>query len=169
MNSTESVVAGYGTASTSMMFGTGSAWAQTSFSPTMLPAVPPESTPNVADGFAGIFVVAALIVLLTTIILVGKAYDLSRKRERQAASLEAKISHALLADPFLSRLPIVPTVTIPLWRGSPVVIAMTGSVPRSPLRYAALELALREAGNRTRTYRLKDRILVDPAMARRAA
>jgi hypothetical protein len=158
-----------GMISASMMHGTGSVWAQISRGPAMSPAVSPESTPNVVDGLAGLFVAAALIVLLAASILVAKAYDLSRKRERQAVSLEARISNSLRADPSLSRLPVVPTVRIPLWRGSPVIIAMTGSVPRSQLRRAALELALREAGRRARTYRLEDRILVDPAMARRAA
>jgi len=125
--------------------------------------------PNVADGLVGLFVAAALIVLLAAMILVAKMYDLSRRREGQAVSLEARISNSLRADPLLSSLPVVPTVKIPLWRGSPVVIAMTGSVPRSQLRHAALELALREAERRARTYLLEDRILVDPAMARRAA
>ncbi len=169
MNSTGRVVPGYGIASASMMYGTGSFSAQISPSPTMSPAVPPESMPNVADGLVGLFVAAALIVLLAAMILVAKMYDHNRRREGQAVSLEARISNSLRADPLLSSLPVVPTVKIPLWRGSPVVIAMTGSVPRSQLRHAALELALREAERRARTYRLEDRILVDPAMARRAA
>jgi hypothetical protein len=99
-----------------------------------------------AGGFARLFVAAALIVVLAAMILVGRAYDLSWKREAQAASLETRISRSLRADPSLSPFPIVPTVRIPLWRGSPVIIAMTGSVPRSQIRLAAVELALREAG-----------------------
>jgi hypothetical protein len=167
MNSIDRVIPGYGMGS--MIYGTGSLWAQISPGPTRSPAVPPESTPHVADGLAGLFVAAALIVLLAAMILVAKVYDLSRKREEQADSLEARISNSLLADPLLSRLPVVPTVRIPLWRGRPVIIAMTGSVPRSQLRHAALEMALREVGRSVRSYRLEDRILVDPAMARRAA
>ena len=163
MNLAHRLMLGFGIAS--MIFGTDTAWAQTSPGPTMPPAVPPGSTPNVA----GLFVAAALIVLLAAMILVAKVYDLSRKREEQADSLEARISNSLLADPLLARLPVVPTVRIPLWRGRPVIIAMTGSVPRSQLRHAALEMALREVGRSARTYRLEDRILVDPAMARRAA
>ena len=163
MNLALRLMLGYGIAS--MMYGTGTAWAQVSSSPTMSPALPPLSMPNVA----GLFVAAALVVLLAATILVGIAYDLSRKREALAVSLESRISDSLLADPSLGSLPVAPTVSIPLWRGSPVVIAMTGSVPRSQLRHAALELALREATKSARTYRLEDRILVDPAMARRAA
>jgi len=151
------------------LFGMGRIWAQTSSVSTMSPAVPPESRPNGPDGLAGLFVAAALIVLLAAMILVAKAYDLSRKREELAVSLEARISNSLLADPSLSSLPVVPRVSIPLWRGSPVLIEMTGSVPRSQLRHAALELTLREATRSGRTYRLEDRILIDSAMARRAA
>ena len=163
MNLAHRLMPGFGLAS--MAYGTGTAWAQTSSGPAMSPAVPPGSTPNVA----GLFVAAALIVLLATMILVGIAYDLSGRREKLAVSLEARISDSLLADPSLSGLPLVPTVSIPLWRGSPVLIAMTGSVPHSQLRHAALELALREAMRSVRTYRLEDRIMIDPAVARRAA
>jgi hypothetical protein len=122
-----------------------------------------------AGGFARLFVAAALIVVLAAMILVGRAYDLSRRREAQAASLETRISRSLRADPSLSPFPIVPTVRIPLWRGSPVIIAMTGSVPRSQIRLAAVELALREAGKKARTYRVEDGILVNPTIAQRAA
>jgi hypothetical protein len=118
---------------------------------------------------AWFFVAAALLVLLAAMIAVGKVYDLSGKREARAGLLEARISDSLRADPLLSRLPVVPTVSIPLWRGSPVLIAMTGSVPRSQLRHAALQVALREAMRSARSYRLDDRIMIDPAMARRAA
>ena len=122
-----------------------------------------------AGGFARLFVVAALVVALAAMILVARAYDLSRKRERQAAALETRISWALRTEPSLSAFPIFPAVRIPLWRGSPVIVAMTGSVPRSQLRHAAFELALREAARKARAYRVEDGILVDPAMAKRAA
>lgn len=122
-----------------------------------------------AGGFARLFLVAALIVALAAMILVARAYDLSRKREAQAISLEARISRFLRADPLLSPFPIVPTVRIPLWRGAPVSVTMTGAVPRSELRHAALELALREARRRARNHRVEDGIVVDPTMAKRAA
>ena len=118
---------------------------------------------------AWFFVAAALGVLLAAIIAVGKVYDLSRKREARAALLEARMSDALRADPSLSRLPLVTTVSIPLWRDSPVLITMTGSVPGSLIRHAALQVALREGMRSARSYRLEDRILIEPARARRAA
>jgi hypothetical protein len=122
-----------------------------------------------AGGFARLFLVAALIVALAVMILVARAYDLSRKREAQSISLEARISRFLRADPLLSPFPILPTVRIPLWRGAPISVTMTGAVPRSELRHAALELALREARRRARNHRVEDGIVVDPTMAKRAA
>jgi hypothetical protein len=117
----------------------------------------------------GLLVAAALIVVLGAMILLAKAYDLSRKREEQSVALEARISGAMLADPMLSRLPVAATVRVPLWRGSPITVTITGSVPRPQARQAAVELAGREVGRSVKTYRLEDRILVDPAMAKRAA
>jgi len=122
-----------------------------------------------AGGFARLFIVAALIVALAAMILVARAYDLNRKREAQSISLEARISRLLRADPLLSPFPIAPTVRIPLWRGAPISVAMTGAVPRSELRHAALALALREARRKARDYRVEDEIVVDPTMAKRAA
>lgn len=161
-------IVGYGVALTWMMYERAGVWFQ--ISPGVVSAVAPlGSMPTGAGGFARLFVVAALIVALVAMILVGIAYDLSRKREADSTSLETRISRSLRADRSLSPFPVVPTVTIPLWRGSPIIIAMTGSVPRSQLRHAALELALREAGRKARTYRVEDAILVDPSLARRAA
>jgi len=161
-------IAGYGLALTSMIYDRGGVWAQISGA-TISPVGPSDVTPNGAGGLARLFIAAALIVVLAAMILVARAYDLSRRREAQAVSFETRISRSLRADPSLSPFPVVPTVKIPLWRGSPVIIAMTGSVPGSELRHAALELALREVERKARTYRVEDGILVDPALAKRAA
>ena len=145
------------------------AWVQVPPGPTLLPGAPAESAPNVADGIGALLLAAALIVLLGAMILLGKAYDLSRKRARQAAAIETRISDAMLADPSLSQLPVAATVRVPLWRASPVTVTITGSVPRPQLRQAAVELAVHEVGGSVKTYHLEDRILVDPAMVKRAA
>jgi hypothetical protein len=163
-----SSIAGCCLALTSIIYDRGGVLAQISGA-TILPVGPSGATPNGAGGFARLFIAAALIVALVAMILVARAYDLSRKREAQAVSLETRISRILRADPSLSSFPVVPTVRIPLWRGSPVIITMTGWVPQSEFRHAALELVLREAARKARTYRIEDGIVVDPAMAKRAA
>ncbi len=145
------------------------AWAQLPPGPTLSPGVPQESVPNVADGIVGLLIAAALIVFLGAMILLGKAYGLSRKRERQAVAFEGRISDAMLADPLLSQLPVAATVRVPLWRASPVTVTITGSVPRPQLRQAVVEMVVREVGRSVKAYHLEDRIMVDPAMVKRAA
>jgi hypothetical protein len=153
---------------TSIIYAGGGVLAQISGA-TIFPSGPSGATQNGAGGFARLFIAAALVVVLAAMILVARAYDLSRKREAQAVSLETRVSRVLRADPSLSSFPVVPTVRIPLWRGAPVIITMTGWVPRSEFRHAALELVLREAARKARTYRIEDGIVVDPVMAKRAA
>jgi hypothetical protein len=138
------------------------AWAQVS--PTPAPVPSPEMTNG-----SGAFMVAALVVVL--LIAVGvmvKLYDLRRKREDEAVALQARLSDALLAEPSLSSLPLVPTVRIPM-RGSPVSVEIVGTVPRAELRQAAIDLVVREAARSVKSYRVDARISIDSMMQRRAA
>jgi len=138
------------------------AWAQVSPTPAPMPS--PEMTSG-----SGAFMVAALVVVL--LIAVGvmvKLYDLRRKREDEAVALQARLSDALLAEPSLSSLPLVPTVRIPM-RGSPVTVEIVGAVPRPELRQAAVDLVVREAARSVKSYRVDARISIDPMMQRRAA
>src|SRR6202040_1458896 len=89
------------------------AWAQVSPTPAPSPALPSGPSPEVTNG-SGAFLVAALVVLLLVAVgVMVKLYDLRRKREDEAVALQARISDALLAEPSLSSLPLVPTVRIP--------------------------------------------------------
>ena len=134
-----------------------------------LPSVTLDSSPFAAIDFAWLFVAGAMIVLLGGIMLLAKMYDLHRKREAKRATLEARIADSLLRDQSLFYLPVVATVNIPLWQGSPVIIELAGSVPRPELRQALLDLALREGRARARTVYLEDRIVVDPMMTKQVA
>lgn len=135
----------------------------------MIPSVNFPSAANAPESFAWIFVAGALVVLLAATILLIKVYDLYRRREAESLAIQGRISNALLRDPSLSRLPIAAAVSIPLWRGSPVTIEMTGPVPHPNLREAAVHLALREAKASGATISLEDRIIVDPVATERAA
>ena len=147
--------------------GTGSlAWAQ---APAPAPGGPADARPDVIDASTGFVLVSAAILLLLAVGIGVRLYDLKRKREQDAAALQARMSDALMVDPVLSPFPLTPTVRIPLWSGSPVMIEVSGVVPGAGLRQAAVDLALREALRHGRTCRLVDRIAVDPAMVRRAA
>ena len=145
------------------------AWAQATSSGAPLPGVPQDARPDVIDASTG-FVLASAIFILLLIVGVGvKLYDLKRKREQDAAALQARISDALMTDPMLSPFPITATAHIPMWSGKPVMVEVTGPVPGAGLRQAAVDLVLREALRSGRTCRLVDRISVDPGMLKRAA
>ena len=140
------------------------AWAQVS--PT--PAPSPLPSPEMTNGSGAFMVAALVVVLLIAVGVMVKLYDLRRKREDEAVALQARLSDALLAEPSLSSLPLVPTVRIPM-RGSPVTVEIVGAVPRPEVRQAALDLVVREAARSVKSYRVDARISIDPMMQRRAA
>jgi len=145
------------------------AWAQATSSGAPLPGTPPDARPDVLDASTGFVLVSAIVILLLIVGLGVKLYDQKRKREQDAAALQARISDALMTDPLLSPFPITPTVQIPVLGAKPVMVEVTGAVPGAGLRQAAVDLVLREALRSGRTCRLVDRISVDPAMLKRAA
>lgn len=144
------------------------AWAQVSPSPVPSPTLPPGRAPEVTDGTGAMLIAAVVIVLLIAVGVMVKFYDLRRKREDEAVALQARISDALMSEPALAAFPLAPTVRIPL-RGSPATIEIVGSVPRSELRQAAVDLVVREAARSCKSYRVDSRIAIDPMMMRRAA
>ncbi len=112
-----------------------------------------------------IIVIAAMLTLVVLLGVAVKLYDLKRKREEEAVAAQARISDALLMDAALSGLPLTPTAHVPLWRGTPVILEITGSVPRTELREAAMDVARREMARSRPDFRLEDHIAVDPAIA----
>ena len=160
MTGTRAAIAAAGALSTTAA----AAWAKVS--PT--PAPSPLPSPEMTNG-SGAFMVAAFVVaLLIAVGVMVKLYDLRRKREDEAVALQARLSDALLAEPSLSALPLVPTVHIPM-RGSPVTVEIVGTVPRPEFRQAAIDLVVREAARSVKSYRVDARISIDPMMQRRAA
>src|ERR1700730_10551786 len=138
------------------------AWAQVNPTPAPMPS------PEMTNGSGAFMVAALVVVLLIAVGVMVKLYDLRRKREDEAVALQARLSDALLADPSLSSLPLVPTVRIPM-RGSPVTVEIAGTVPRPEFRQAAVALVVREAARSVKSYRVDARISIDSNMQRRAA
>jgi len=138
------------------------AWAQVNPTPAPMPS------PEMTNGSGAFMVAALVVVLLIAVGVMVKLYDLRRKREDEAVALQARLSDALLADPSLSSLPLVPTVRIPM-RGSPVTVEIVGTVPRPEFRQAAVDLVVREAARSVKSYRVDARISIDSNMQRRAA
>lgn len=117
----------------------------------------------------GISVLAVMVVLGVLLWLGVRAYDLKRKREEEAVAAQARVSDALLMDATLAGLPLTPNAHVPLWKGSPLVLTITGVVPRSELRVAAVELARRELARGRSDFHVDDRISVDPGALSHAA
>jgi hypothetical protein len=115
-----------------------------------------------------IIVVAAMLALVVLLGIAVKLYDLKRKREEEAVAAQARISDALLMDATLAGLPLTPTAHIPLWSGTPLTLQITGSVPKTELREAALGVVRREMARSRDDFRIEDRIAVDPGLPRAA-
>jgi hypothetical protein len=108
-------------------------------------------------------VIVFMLVLFTLLGLVVKMYDLKRKRDGEAVAAQARVSDALLMDPMLGNLPLIPTARVPLWKGSPLIVDIRGAVPRSELRDAALALARREVARDRSDFQIEDHIAVKRA------
>src|SRR5881296_3686231 len=109
------------------------AWAQTAPSPSLSP-------PAAEGGGATIAAVVVIVGLLMVIGVVVKLFDLKQRRESEAVQLQAQLSDALLREPSLAGLPLTPTVHVPMWRGTPATIELTGQVSRPDLKDIALRL-----------------------------
>jgi hypothetical protein len=108
-------------------------------------------------------VVATMLLVVVLLGVAVKLYDLKRKREDEAIAAQARISDALLMDATLAGLPLTPTAHLALWKGSPLVVEITGAVPRAELREAAVDVARREMGRSRSDFRIEDRIAVRAA------
>jgi hypothetical protein len=134
------------------------AWAQT------------DSPPTRSIGESNAELILILVSIVVLVLVAGaKAIDLKRKREDEAVRLQAQIADALLRDRRLATLPVVATVHIPVWRGSPPRIEMCGQVPTAELWQAARRVAEQEASRSLAAFHLDDQIAVVPSMRARAA
>ena len=139
------------------------AWAQAA------PVTPPP-TASTASAGSGALTMFGLILGLLVIVGIGvKLYDLKRRREAEAVHLQAQISDSLLREQALFGMPITPTAHVPFIGGSPAVIEVTGQVPSEDMREAALRIIREEAARIRPDFRIEDRLVSDPSIARRAA
>ena len=82
---------------------------------------------------------------------------------------QVELARSLMLDPALAMLPVAATVHAPLWRGSPMTIEVTGHVPSTSLRDAAMNAVLSEASRAGVEFQIEDRLTVSPETMRRAA
>jgi hypothetical protein len=139
-----------------------SAWGQAGVRPgTSAEQVSPD------QGMVGAVAVVAIGMVVILGVLV-KMLDLRSKRQSEAVLVEASISDAMLRDPMLCRLPVIATAHVPLWRGTPVTVEVSGRVPTDDLRQGLVRLVEREAQRLRPDARIESRIGVG-TVARRAA
>jgi hypothetical protein len=105
-----------------------------------------------------------MLVMVLAISVAVKLFDRHRKREDEALSLQSQISDALLQDPSLVGLPITAFAGGSHWRRSPLVVAITGTVPTPELRDVVMRLVVQELSRRQPGARAEDRLVVDPLM-----
>jgi hypothetical protein len=135
------------------------AWPQS-----MSPGPVAESEPSLLV-FALAFVIASVAIIVSVLTLHG----IKRKREDEAVALQARFSDALVGEPSLARLPIIPTVRVPFGRYPQAVIMLTGVVPTPVLREGVLQFVKLEAAFLTDSYRIEDRLVVTSQRARQRA
>src|SRR5260370_42491198 len=88
-----------------------------------------NTTPSSSNWGASVAILAVVLVMLLAIGIAVKLYDLKRKREDEAVSLQSHISDALLLDRSLAGLVITALAFGFLCRLSPMGIAIAGTVP----------------------------------------
>jgi len=110
-----------------------------------------------------------VFVMLLAIGVAVKLYDLKRKREDEAVSLQSHISDALLLDRSLAGLVITALASGSLWRRSPLLIAIAGTVPTPELRETVMRLVQQELSRRHPGARAEDRLVVDPLISKQRA
>lgn len=119
-------------------------WAPASPSPTSSPGLPHGAAQEVIDASAGFLLVSAVILLLLIVGVEVKIYHLRRKRDQEAAAIQASLSDALMLAP-------------------------AGSVPGRGLPQAAVDLVPGEALRKGKGCRVENRIPMDAATLRRGA
>ena len=128
-----------------------------------------NTTPASSNWGASVAILAVVLVMLLAIGIAVKLYDLKRKREDEAVSLQSHISDALLLDRSLAGLVITALASGSLWRHSPVVIAIAGTVPTPELRDTVMRLVEQELSRRYPGARAEDRLVVDPLIGKQRA
>jgi hypothetical protein len=148
------------------------AWPKTSWAQSVVGPQVPGSAPSEAAQSGVVTTAVVVASLLGVLVVLGaliKMLDLKRKRDTEAVAVQARISDAVLRDPRLFNLPITPTAHVPLWKGTPVIVEVTGQVPSEDLRQAAIHLIEREASQLGPEVRIESKIGIEPTLTRRSA
>ena len=126
----------------------------------LVPAQPSGDVVGAGSTENAVALLGIVAAFVLAIVVIAKVLDLNRKRETEAAVLQAQVSDALLRDARFGELSVTPTARVPLWSGSPATIELAGSVPTPYLRAAVLRLARSEATRVRQDVVIEDRTAV---------
>jgi hypothetical protein len=169
-----------GTAVGAVVFASGLPWRVNTafFTPALAQGIssqsslPPGTSTAPADGPGALVVVGILVVLVAIVAAIAKVHEVRRRREGEGLVLQARLGDALLMDPLLSGMAVVPTVHVPVRKGSPVRIEVSGNVPSPEARERVLHV-IRQEATRFAQYALDvevvDRLSVLPPIESRHA
>jgi hypothetical protein len=84
----------------------------------------------------------SMVVTLALVAAVGrvliKLLDLEHRRQAAAVVVQAHLSDALLRQPELVSMRVIPIAHVPLLRGAPVTVELVGEAPSEELRNAVV-------------------------------
>lgn len=134
--------------------------------PSRLAAQTPAAPRSPLDGIAAFGVIVGLLVVIGICV---KLYDIKRKHDEQGLHIQVRVSDALLNDPELAPLPLAATVRVPFRRPAAAIVTVTGRVPTSHLREAAVRTVLDKIFVTWPSAHIENRIVVEPHSVRDAA
>jgi hypothetical protein len=133
------------------------------------PAPLPSWTPAADGGSGALIMVGVFVAVLVILGAIVKVQDVRRRREDQGLTLQAWLGDALFSDPQLYRAAVIPTVRVPLRKGSPLKVEVSGSVPSPEIRKRAIHVVRQEAMRLGEDVQIEDRLSVLPSIAGRRA
>jgi len=141
--------------------------------PSQAPLPPPTATPAAEGSGGALIVIGTFVVLLAVIVAIAAVHNVRQRREEEALQIQSRLGDALLMDTLLDGAAVVPTVHVPLWKGSALRIEVSGSVPRPEMRERALQIVRQEAtrlAQYAQDVEIEDRVSVlPPTTVRQAA
>ncbi len=109
-----------------------------------------------------VFLAAVVIAIVT----VARYMTIRRKRREEALLLQAHVSDVLCRASQLQGLVITPSARVPVRRGRPVTLEVTGAVPTPELRETVLTLVRAEVARERSDVITEDHLFIAPPIRR---
>jgi hypothetical protein len=114
-------------------------------------------------------ILAIVVAFLVALVVAVKLFDARRRRNDEAVALQSRLADALMTDPSLHAASVSPTVHVPISRGSPVIVEVSGDVPSPEMRDLVLRKVTQEVSDLVHRVQVEDKLLVLPPIPSRVA